>query len=139
MRVFLDTNVFIYSFEFKNSNSSKIIDLLNKGEIEAVVSENVIKEVVKYFEKYHNIKLARLFRRYLLGSCIVIKRDLVIDKINEYRNKIKEKDLEQAAVTKKLGIKYLISYDKDFESFEEYKTPKEFLEILKTKNKDTEY
>ena len=96
-------------------------------------------QVVKYYEKYHNIKLARLFRRYLLGSCIVIKRDLVIDKINEYRNKIKEKDLEQAAVTKKLGIKYLISYDKDFESFEEYKTPKEFLEILKTKNKDTEY
>lgn len=28
-RVFLDTNVFIYSFEFQDSNSGKIIELLN--------------------------------------------------------------------------------------------------------------
>lgn len=139
MRVFLDTNVFIYSFEFQNSNSSKIIDLLNKGEIEAVISENVLQEVVKYFEKYHNIKLARLFRRYLLESCLFIRRDLVIDAMERYNDQIKEKDIEQIAVTKKLEIKYLISYDKDFGKFEEYKTPKEFLKILKIKNKETEY
>lgn len=139
MRVFLDTNVFIYSFEFQNSNSSKIIDLLNKGEIEAVISENVLQEVVKYFEKYHNIKLARLFRRYILESCLFIRRDLVIDAMERYNDQIKEKDIEQIAVTKKLEIKYLISYDKDFGKFEEYKTPKEFLKILKIKNKETEY
>jgi predicted nucleic acid-binding protein len=28
LRVFLDTNVFIYAFEFPESNSSKIIDLI---------------------------------------------------------------------------------------------------------------
>lgn len=38
-RVFLDTNVFIYAFEFPESNSNKIIGLLNKGQIEAVISE----------------------------------------------------------------------------------------------------
>lgn len=44
-RVFLDTNVFIYAFEFPESNSNKVIDLLNKGQIEAVISERVLKEV----------------------------------------------------------------------------------------------
>ncbi|MEF9476058.1 MAG: PIN domain-containing protein [Candidatus Mariimomonas ferrooxydans] len=39
LRVFLDTNIFIYAYEFHESNSNKIIDLLNKGQIEAVISE----------------------------------------------------------------------------------------------------
>lgn len=37
LRVFIDTNVFIYSFEYPKSNSAKIITLLNRGEIEAVI------------------------------------------------------------------------------------------------------
>ncbi len=45
-RVFIDTNVFIYAFEYPHSNSAIILDLLNKGEIEAVVSERVVHEVV---------------------------------------------------------------------------------------------
>jgi hypothetical protein len=39
--------------------------------------------------------------------------------MNQYRGKIKEKDLEQLAVVKKLGLKYLVSYDRDFASFQE--------------------
>ncbi|MBI5212693.1 MAG: hypothetical protein HY957_04895 [Nitrospirae bacterium] len=46
----------------------------------------------------------------------------------KYKNQIKDKDLEQLAVVKKLGIKFLIAYDKDFEGFEEYITPKAFIE-----------
>ncbi len=138
-RVFLDTNVFVYAFEFKNSNSAKIIDLLNKGEIEAIVSERVLKEVIKYFQKHHNIRLARLYRRFLLESCMVIQRESVLDEIEYYKNKIKEKDVEQIAVVKKLGIKYFIAYDRDFEEFEEYTTPKGFLKIMKIKNEEAEY
>ena len=47
------------------------------------------------------------------------------DKILELMSKrdisviISEKVLEQLAVVKKFGIKYLISYDKDFEPFED--------------------
>ena len=46
LRVFLDTNIFIYAYEFHESNSNKTIDLLNKGQIEAVISERVLKEVM---------------------------------------------------------------------------------------------
>ena len=64
-RVFLDTNVFIYAFEFPQCNSNKIIDLLNKGQIEAVISERVLKEVQSYFKKFYSKDLASAFRDYL--------------------------------------------------------------------------
>ena len=51
-RVFLDSDVFIYTFEFPDSNSSKIIDLLNDKVIEAVISERVIAEVYRYFRRH---------------------------------------------------------------------------------------
>ena len=58
-RIFLDTNVFIYAFEFPESNSNKIIGLLNQGLIEVVISERVLKEVQAYFKKFYNKDLAR--------------------------------------------------------------------------------
>jgi len=48
-RVFLDTNVFIYSFEFPESNSAKIIEILNKGEIEAIIFEKVFRRGYEIF------------------------------------------------------------------------------------------
>jgi predicted nucleic acid-binding protein len=55
---------------------------------------------------------------------------MVREEMDRYRGRIKEKDLEQIAVAKRLGLKYLVSYDRDFEAFEEYKTPKEFIKAL---------
>ena len=129
-RVFLDTGIFIYSFEFPKSNSAKIIELLNNQEIEAIISERVLKEVTRYFEKFYNIEVARKFRRYLIDNCIFVEKNKVLNEKESLKGQIKEKDLEQLAVVKKYGIKYLIAYDKDFESFEEYFTPKKFLEKL---------
>jgi len=50
--------------------------------------------------------------------------------MDRYRDLIKEKDLEQIPVVKMLGWKYLLSYDRDFDAFEEYKSPKEFITAL---------
>ncbi len=138
-RVFLDTNVFIYSFEFQDSNSGKIIELLNDEQIEAVISERVVKEVYRYFRKYHGKDLADTFRKYLYESCrIVLARD-VKNTMKKYRGQIKEKDLEQLAVAREFGIKYLIALDRDFEGMEEYRTPKEFVKLLCGKMKESEY
>lgn len=130
LRVFLDTNVFIYAFEFPECNSSKVINLLNKGQIEAIISERVLKEVQAYFKKFYRKDLASAFRDYLLRTCSVVfsvdvKREMV-----KYKKMIKSKDLEQLAVVKKLGLKFLVSYDRGFENFEEYTTPKEFIKEM---------
>ena len=94
-RVFIDTSTFIYSFEFPSSNSAKIIELLNRGDIEAVISERVLKEITRYFERFYDIPTARKFRKYIVGACEVIMEYNVTEKMNELKGKIKDKDLEQ--------------------------------------------
>ena len=126
-RVFLDSNIFIYAFEFPDSNSGKVIDLLNKGQIEAVISERVLKEVQAYFRKFHSKDLAALFRDYLLRTCVLVFPADLKNEMLKHKKLIKEKDLEQVAAVKKLGIKFLLSYDRDFEPFEEYITPRAFV------------
>jgi predicted nucleic acid-binding protein len=76
-RAFLDTNVFIYAYEFPASNSARIIELLNRGEIEGVISEQVLQEVQRYFKQHYGKELAGLWRNYLLVSCVVISRQQV--------------------------------------------------------------
>lgn len=58
----------------------------------------------------------------------MIPREQVEVELRQYQGRIKEKDLEQLVVTKKLGLKFLVSYDRDFEAFDEYRTPKQFIE-----------
>ncbi len=137
--VFLDTNVFICSFESPDSNSKKIITLLNNNRIKAVISIRVFNEVINYFEKYHNAKVAKYYRRYLTISCIIITTDYVTEEIEKWSGKIKDKDVEQIAVVKKLKIPYLISYDRDFVDFQEYLTPKRFIELIGMKASDSEF
>lgn len=139
LRVFLDTNIFIYAFEFPESNSNKIIDLLNKGYIEAVTSEQVLREVQTYFKKFHAKDLASAFRDYILRTCTITFSADVKKEMARYRKLIKNKDLEQLATVKKLGIKFLIAYDRDFEGFDEYITPKSFLKEMGIKTAASEY
>ena len=138
-RVFLDTNIFIYAFEFSESNSNKIIGLLNKNQIEAVISERVLKEVHTYFKKFYNKDLAAFFRYYLLRTCIVVLSASIKKEMIKYKKLIKDKDLEQLATVKKMGIKFLVAYDRDFEKFEEYITPKAFIRQMGIKPNSEEY
>ena len=64
---------------------------------------------------------------------------MVLKEMNRIRNNIKAKDLEQIAVAKKLNLKYLISYDRDFEMFSEYFTQKRFLEEIGEEILEREY
>lgn len=139
LRVFLDTNVFIYAFEFPSSNSHKIMGLLNSGQIEAIISERVLKEVQAYFKKFYDKDLTAKFRDYLLKTCTVVFPIDLKKELSQYANQIKDKDLEQLAAVKKLGIKFLVSYDRDFEKFEEYITPKAFIEGTGIKPSPSDY
>ncbi len=139
LRVFLDTNIFIYAYEFHESNSNKIIDLLNKGQIEAVISERVLKEVMTYFKKFYDKDLAATLRDYLLRTCSIVFSGDIRNEMRLYKNQIKDKDLEQLASVKKLGIKFLVAYDRDFEKFEEYRIPKAFIKQLSLKPSPSDY
>ncbi|MDY6788363.1 MAG: PIN domain-containing protein [Candidatus Nanohaloarchaea archaeon] len=129
-RCFIDTNVFIYAFEFPESNCAKILDLLNQNEVEGVISERVLTEVMHYFKKNYHKDLASLVRLYVLEACILVPSTEVKEEMENWSGEIKDKDMEQLSVVKSKGIKYLVAYDRDFAPFEEYYTPKEFVKKL---------
>jgi len=139
LKVCLDSSVFIYAFEFPESNSKKVIDLLNICALEAVISERVYKEVTSYFKKFYGKDAASKFRNYLIETCELLFEDEIQKEMQELKGKIKQKDLPQIASARHLGIKYLIAFDEDFNAFEEYVTPKRFIEILNLKPRQTEY
>ena len=137
--VFLDTNVFIWGYNRTGSNSDKILELMSKRKISVVVSEKVLDELRKYFVTYYTKDVYSTIFQFVSLTAKIIPRDEVLDEMNNWKNKIKSKDLEQLAVVKKYGIKYLISYDKDFEPFGEYVTPKKFIKLLGMTPAKTEY
>jgi predicted nucleic acid-binding protein len=139
LRALVDSNVFIYAFELPESNSNLIIDALNQNRFEAVITESTFKEVYKYFRKHYAKELADVYRAYLFAACRIVFSHQLKKHFHKYSNLIHEKDLEQLAATRELGIKFLVSYDRHFQGIEEYKTPKQFSRILGQKVKQTEY
>jgi predicted nucleic acid-binding protein len=130
IRALLDTNVFIYAYEIPESNSNLIINALNRGLFEAVITESTFKEVYSYFRKHYSKKLADAFRIYLFAVCKLVFSYQLKEHFAKYLKLVNEKDLEQVIAVKEFGIKYLVSYDKHFEGLDEYRTPKQFAELL---------
>jgi predicted nucleic acid-binding protein len=130
IRALLDTNVFIYAYEIPESNSNLIINALNNGLFEALITESTFKEVYRYFRKHYSKKLADAFRIYLFAVCKLIFSYQLKEHTAKYLNLVNERDLEQVIAVKEFGIKYLVSYDKHFESLDEYRTPRQFAELL---------
>ena len=47
--------------------------------------------------------------------------------------------MEHLATVREYGIKYLVSYDRDFEGIKEHITPNEFVRLFGIKPRKTEY
>jgi predicted nucleic acid-binding protein len=139
IRALLDTNIFIYAYEIPESNSALVINALNSGLFEAVITESTFKEVYRYFRKHYHKRLADVFRIYLFAVCKIVYSYQLDEHSAEYAHLINEKDLEQVISVKEFGIKYLVSYDKHFEGIEEYRTPRQFAELLKLKARPVNY
>ncbi|MDI6885792.1 MAG: PIN domain-containing protein [archaeon] len=138
MRVFVDSSVFIYGLEFEESNSAIIYNEIVNGTVKAVINEKVIEEVVRYFSRRKGRHFAYLIESQLRRICEVKQRKDYADEIEKWRGKIKEKDSEHLAIAKKFELK-IVAYDADFMPFEEYYTPKQFVEGLGKRPYDVEW
>lgn len=139
MQAFLDSSCIILGFEFPKSNSAKILDLALEGRIEAFVSEKVLLEIRKYFRRRRSRQYAFLIESIMRKNSIVIYRNEVLEEMEKLRGQIKKKDLEQLAAVRRLGLEHLIGYDRDFEAFKEYKTPRKFIIFIKQAPAKTGY
>lgn len=139
MRVFLDSSTIIYGLEFDDSNSGIILNLLIEKEIQGYINEKVIAEVKNYFKTRKGRNYAYLIEVFLRRNCLIIKNSELIGQMKLLIGKIKRKDLEHIATVKLKNIQWLIAYDADFEGFNEYIIPKEFVKKMGLKTKSTDY
>lgn len=125
-RAFLDSNVFIFSFERPKSNSHRIVTLLVAGDLRGVVTDRVVREVMRYLRRHYDKDLAAKFRDLILLTCdLVLEGDLRIGR--GLVNLVGTEDAGALAATRSLGLARLVSTDSDFEGVPERRTPKEFI------------
>lgn len=139
MHVFLDTSTIVNGFVFSTSNSGIIIDWVKSGKIKPVVCEQVVLEVRRVLTRISNDEIVKEANIFIRSYCIIIPQKEVIQTMEQFRGQIKEKDLEQLAVVKQFAIPYLIAFDRDFEPFPEYFTPKQFVQKMGMQPFDTDY
>ena len=99
----------MYAYEIPESNSDLVINALNNGLFEAVITESAFKEMYRYFRKYPSKNLADAFRIYLFAVCTIVYSYQLEGHSAEYAHLINEKDLEHVIAVKEFGIKYLVS------------------------------
>ncbi|MFA4881178.1 MAG: PIN domain-containing protein [Candidatus Doudnabacteria bacterium] len=125
MKVYIDSSAVIYAFEFKESNSRRILDMIIHGEIEAYINQKVINEVKKFFMRNHGESV------WVAVKTILSRHFKLIPEASysaeKYRGMIKDKDLEHLAAFKDLKLDLIIAYDRDFKEISGYITPKNFL------------
>jgi len=128
-RAFLDSNVFIFGFERRRSNSHRILELLSKDEVRGVVTDRIVREVMKYFGRHYGKDLAAAFRDFILLTCdLVLEADLRTPR--DLVAHVGVKDAGAVAATRSLGLARLVSTDRDFAGIPERRTPREFLRDL---------
>ncbi len=140
MKLLLDSSTVIFSFEHPHSNSRIIFDLILAKKLQGTISEKAVVEIKGMFSAKKNEKFLYVLEKTLRQNFEIIPLNKIIKEIDKWQGKIKEKDLAHLATAKALGIKFIVAFDRDFEPFAEYYTPKQFVEkILKLKGFETEY
>jgi len=138
-KIYIDSNLFIWGYDFPKSNSGKILDIITKSEFDIYISEKVIDELRKYFCTYYNKDIFSEILLLVINISNIVYNDEIKDDFKKWRGKVKGKDLEHIVIIKKFNIPILVSYDRDFNSFSEYMTPKQFVKYLGYKPVDTDY
>ncbi len=139
MKTFLDTSVFLWAYNYAESNSAKIFELANNKYINGVINEKVLDELRRYFSTYHDERTLYEIEALITEEYEIIPRQQIEEEIRKWSGKIKEKDLEHLATVKHLKLNTLIAFDRDYEPFPEYVTPKQFVKKLGLKTAETEY
>ncbi len=139
MEAYLDSSTFIFALEISDSNSAKILEALIDKRFNGYITQKVLDEVRTYLISRRNRQYVFLIETLIRKNTIFIRDDEIQDYIVKWGGKIKEKDLIHISAVKKLGLKYLVALDRDFEDFLEYTKPKEFIKLLGEKAVPTEY
>lgn len=138
-KLYADSSMIINAIARPKSNSALIMELVRERALEAATSEKTIAEVRNYFARIGMEKQAYLAERLIRQSFKIITIGDIQKEMRKWRGKIKTKDLEHLASAKKMKLQYIVAFDRDFEPFKEYRTPKQFVDELGVASKPTDY
>ena len=129
LRVYIDSNVFIFGKEDPNSNSRIILDLAEEGKIIPVVSYLTIEELREYFTRRYNRETAinEIYYLISLPTLEIIPRDKTKKLITKYKGIVPDKDLPHLVSAITANADCIVTYNRHFT---ELKT-KEHIKILK--------
>ena len=125
-RAFLDSNVFLFALERPRSNSRRVVQLLSEGVVRGVVTDRIVREVLRYFRRHYSKDVGGKFRDFLIFSCDLVLEDDLPNR-REFVGAVGAKDAGALAAVRTLEISRLVSTDSDFAGVPEWRTPREFL------------
>lgn len=130
-RAYLDSMIYIFG-RLEECNSRLVLFLAQLGEFEVVTSELVIEEVERFFRENFSRQAGYISRRFIEElSSRIVRRNEITTEMDALKGKIKEKDLNVAAVRHE-KLRYLAAYDDDYKEakIKEYITPKQFVKLF---------
>lgn len=137
-RACIDTSAFILGLEQPDSNAALLLRLAAQHKVQFFAAEKLLEELRSFYRIQRGERFAYFAELFARKSLRVLPRGDIAEEVTAWRGKIKEKDLEHLATVKKLGLP-LVAYDRDFDPFPEYQTPKEFVVRLGLKPKPTPF
>jgi len=116
LRVYLDSNVFIFGKEREESNSRLILELVEEGKVIPVVSYLTLEELREYFSRRYDREAAVNEVYYLISlpNLEIISKDKVKQQISKYRGIVPEKDLPHLVSAVIAEVDYFITYNRHF-------------------------
>ena len=116
LRVYLDSNVFIFGKEREESNSRLILELVEEGKVIPVVSYLTLEELREYFSRRYDREAAVNEVYYLISlpNLEIISKDKVKQQISKYRGVVPDKDLPHLVSAIIAEVDYFITYNRHF-------------------------
>jgi len=126
VRALLDSNVFLFAFERPESNSKRIVSRMVDRAFEGIVTDRVVREIIRYFRRHYDKDLASKYRDLILTSCdLVLEEDWPAGPAEVAL--VGRKDAGALAAARGRGIARIVSTDSDFKGVPEWRTPREFV------------
>lgn len=116
LRVYLDSNVFIFGKERRESNSRIILDLAEAGKIIPVVSYLTLEELREYFSHRYGRETAvdEVYYVISLPNLEIIPRDEVKQRAGRHRELVPDKDLPHLTTAAIANIDYFVTCNRHF-------------------------
>jgi len=128
LRVYLDSNVFIFGKERQESNSRLILELVEEGKIIPVVSYLTLEELREYFSRRYDRETAMNEVYYLISlpNLEIISKDKVKQQINKYGGVVPDKDLPHLISAIIAEVDYFVTYNRHFATSK----AKEYIKVI---------